>query len=336
MSRSRNDPHKAKQRRERLRKLKAELAAGPPAAMPAEPQRMAGERVMQDLHALLGGGEYESVEDLNAKLAELTSGWELGAKVAKKRGGDSKWKAQQLAYDAMETRSARDAMRLVKQALALDPGCIDARCQFVTLAGKPIPESIELLELTLQIGQAELGEAFFEENKGHFWGILETRPYMRACHLLANYLTRAERLEDAVALYERMLELNESDNMGVRYLLVALHLAQREAAKAKGVLDKFKDEEESAATLSWARVMTCFLAGHMKRAEAALERARKANPYLESYLSGARALPREAPESYRLGGAEEAAVAAVELAPALRAMPDFSRWLREKSQGLAG
>ena len=41
-------------------------------------------------------------------------------------------------------------------------------------------ELIEHMRRIVETGQRTLGEQFFKENRGHFWGILETRPYMRA------------------------------------------------------------------------------------------------------------------------------------------------------------
>jgi tetratricopeptide (TPR) repeat protein len=59
--------------------------------------------------------------------------------------------------------------------------------------------------------------------EGGFWGILESRPYMRALHGLGLTLWRQGRLEDAISIFERMLKLNPNDNQGVRYLMGPIH-----------------------------------------------------------------------------------------------------------------
>jgi len=55
------------------------------------------------------------------------------------------------------------------------------------------------------------GDAF-KKFAGHFWGLPETRPYMRARAALAEALQRAGRIEAAVAEMAGVLELNPNDN----------------------------------------------------------------------------------------------------------------------------
>ena len=67
----------------------------------------------------------------------------------------------------------------------------------------------------------------FEESVGHFWGILETRGYMRARYALVEALLKIKTYT-AVAAAQRhimdILRLCRSDNMGVRDLLPAMDL----------------------------------------------------------------------------------------------------------------
>jgi tetratricopeptide (TPR) repeat protein len=55
--------------------------------------------------------------------------------------------------------------------------------------------------------------------RGAYWGVLESRPYMRA--LMGTGLTvwKQGRLEEALAIFEKMLKLNSNDNQGARYLI---------------------------------------------------------------------------------------------------------------------
>ena len=67
----------------------------------------------------------------------------------------------------------------------------------------------------------------FEEHAGHFWGILETRDYMRARFALVEALLKVKTyaaVEAAHGNITDMLRLCRSDNMGVRDLLPALDL----------------------------------------------------------------------------------------------------------------
>ena len=55
--------------------------------------------------------------------------------------------------------------------------------------------------------------------KGGFWGILETRPYMRAIHGLGLTAWKQGHLDQAIDIFNRMLKINPNDNQGVRYLM---------------------------------------------------------------------------------------------------------------------
>jgi hypothetical protein len=76
--------------------------------------------------------------------------------------------------------------------------------------------------------------------------------------------------------------------------------------------------------------MEYWLAGRFADAQSALSRARGVNPFVERYLIGTRRIPERVESVYRPGDESEAQVAAVELSPACRALPDFTVWLRKQ------
>ena len=73
MSVSRRDPRKAKLRRERIRREKQARNAPPPPPSFIEQHPFASERSMREIQALMEGHPYKSVEELNARLQELTA-----------------------------------------------------------------------------------------------------------------------------------------------------------------------------------------------------------------------------------------------------------------------
>lgn len=69
----------------------------------------------------------------------------------------------------------------------------------------------------------------FEEHAGHFWGIYETRDYMRARYgfvntMLENFPSHRVAVQTAVDHFMDMLRLNRSDDMGLRNQVPALML----------------------------------------------------------------------------------------------------------------
>jgi tetratricopeptide (TPR) repeat protein len=240
---------------------------------------------------------------------------------------DPKWRAQELAYDALETDDFIEALRLVNEALELDPNNVDASRLMVSLLPAELDNKIHLMREVVAKGEQGLGPQFFAENAGHFWGDIQTRPYMRAKQHLAELLAEAGEFSEAITIYERMLELNPDDNQAVRSPLLGLYLAEGRAQDAAGLLDRFA-EEDALPTSAWGRVMERWLTGDTAGAEAALERARKVNPFAEKYLSGVRQVIGPPPEFFQPAKESGGQVCAQELGRALEKHPGFREWLR--------
>ncbi|MCZ2079940.1 MAG: tetratricopeptide repeat protein [Bryobacterales bacterium] len=285
---------------------------------------------MREVLALTEGHDFDSIEELNAKLADLTRSGGLSEKAQAWKQDDPKWRAQELAYEAMEADDPFDALRLVDEAQKLDPDCTDAQRLMVSLLPMELDNRIQLMREVVAKAEQSLGEKFIEENKGHFWGVLSTRPYMRARQELGELLTAADKLEEAIAVYERMLELNPNDNQGVRYSLVGLYLAIKRGQAASDLLSRYPGEEDYTAVFAWGRVIEHWLASRAVDAQSALLKARTVNPFVERYLAGTRKPPGRLPSSYRPGDDSEAQVAAAELSPACARLPEFTAWLRKQ------
>ena len=137
------------------------------------------------------------------------------------RGDTPLEQAQDLMYQAFEEGDERRRVELARQALALSPDCADA---YVLLAehAPNRKEALALYEQGVAAGERALGPEVFERDAGHFWGLLETRPYMRARLGLALQLWTAGRRDEAVTHLQDMLRLNPNDNQGVRYTLASL------------------------------------------------------------------------------------------------------------------
>jgi tetratricopeptide (TPR) repeat protein len=217
---------------------------------------------------------------------------------------DAKDEAQQIAFDALEAVDKAQARKLAKRALKLDPDCVDALVLMTGLDSRTRREVIDGLQKAVEAGERSLGAKFIRENTGHFWMLIETRPWMRALGELAAALKGAGLHMDALRIYERMLELNPNDNQGVRDPLLGLYLAVDDLAGAGRLLRKYK--EDSMANFAWGRVLERFLAGDRTAARAALEKARKANRFVVQYMTAKMPIPEELPEMYSPGSEEEA------------------------------
>lgn len=245
---------------------------------------------------------------------------------------DKTYEAQELAYDAMEAADAGDVERAVsraRQAVELDPDCVDALMLLTRATSGSQKELIDSMRLTVEAGERALGKQMFEQSAGHFWVILETRPYMRARAFLAQCLAEAGQRDEALEHYEALLKLNPGDNQGLRYCLLGLYL---EAGRLDGVAALFEQfEDEGSAMFEWAHVIERFAAEDMAGAAAALEQARETNPHVEPLLTGRKRMPRELPDYYGFGDENEAVVCVDAIGAAWKRSKGALAWLKKQS-----
>lgn len=260
---------------------------------------------MRGVHRLLGQKNFDTVEEANAYLATLP-GPGLRRALEEAAPLTPQEEAQELAWQAMEADNAEQARSLAQSALLKDPDCVDAIVLLTELEAKTAKDAVAGLERAVGAGERSLGERYFAENKGDFWGLVETRPYMRARLQLADLLRGLGHTRKAIGHYEALLELNPNDNQGVRDPLLGCYLAHDELGPATKLLNQYEDD--AMATFAWGRVLERFLAGDRKGAERALKTARKQNHFLELYLTGMKRLPDDLPETYSLGSEEEAVI----------------------------
>lgn len=283
------------------------------------------ERTLRNIRKTMEGKQFESLDDANAFLRTLE-----GKVLAQAHPQElsPKEQAQELAYQAMEAEDPATIRKLAQKALALDSDCVDALVTLARLTSQSMEAYIIALERAAEAGERSLGADFFQENKGHFWGLLETRPYMRARYELADLLRLTGRISEAIRHFEAMLELNPNDNQGVRDDLLGCYL---EAGNLEGARRLFREyEEDSSAVFSWGRVLERYLSGNQEAAMRALKQARKDNAYVNGYFTGKKRLPPDLPASYSYGSEDEAVVCAERLLRAWWRHPQAVQWLKSR------
>jgi len=211
--------------------------------------------------------------------------------------------AQAIVFDAWEARDRRRRIALAKEALALSPLCADAHLLLAEEAETP-DEAIALCREAVQAGERALGTAAFEDDVGDFWGLIETRPYMRARHTLAIALWQAGERDEAVIHYQDMLRLNPDDNQGIRYLLLDALLELGRDDEAGELLERY---DEGSAAWAWSKTLLSFRReGDCAASREALARAIEANRHVPAYLFGRKKLPRTLPDYIGWGDQNEA------------------------------
>lgn len=233
-------------------------------------------------------------------------------------------KAQDLMYRAVEARGRRK-IQLARKALELSPDCADA---YVVLAEEAAdPETArDLYEQGVAAGKRALGPKIFEEEGGTFWGLVTTRPYMRARLGLAQCLEELGLIDEAIGHYQELLRLNLNDNQGVRDILLPTLLAEGRDADAGALLQQYADDVSATWKYGWA-LWTFRREGDSQLARDRLRDAVRANRHVLRYLTGKAEMPDLLPDLYAFGSAEEAILCADDLQDAWRATPGADRWL---------
>lgn len=237
--------------------------------------------------------------------------------------------AQELVHEAYETDSDAECFALAQRALQLSPDCVDAYVLLGELAPS-LTDALAYYDAALAAGKRVLGEELFQQAAGHFWGMIETRPYMRALLGKAQVLWAAGRRDDSHDVYREMLRLNPGDNQGVRYLLTT------------GLLESGHDQEvaklqkqfHAPGDTEWAfnQVLLLFRQkGDTPATRKALTHAQKCNKHVASYLLGYEHLPEELPEFISPGKVDEAIGYSARALGAWKSTPGAITWLREAS-----
>lgn len=227
---------------------KAKASAGGQAskkssAPPANPQpttdRRALEKVSSDITRLLAEQSFETVEEANEFISQFVGTKDIPLPEHELTPLE---RAQDKMYEAWEARSLKARVRLAREADAVSADCADAYVLLAEETARTPDEALKLYEEGVHAGERALGPEAFAEDAGNFWGILETRPYMRARAGVAECLWEMGEAAHAVEHYQELLRLNPGHNQGNRYPLARLLLQEGKNEELGALLKEYEEE----------------------------------------------------------------------------------------------
>ncbi|WP_203289083.1 SEC-C metal-binding domain-containing protein [Metabacillus sp. cB07] len=242
---------------------------------------------------------------------------------AKKYSDADRARAQELIFEAMES-SPQQRLKLATQAMEIYPYHPDAYNMLGEAESDPAKQ-LELYKRGMEAGEADLGKEIFKEDKGMFWGMVETRPYMRSKFNYAILEAAMGNLTEAIKQCEELLELNEMDSQGVRYTLFVMYMDAGEHKKAKALLEKFEETDFAAGAYNMLLVEFA-LKGMTPAVERLAQKAKNVNPVIYDVLAGKRKLPKE-PEEF--GQEYEAVEYFMEYGFVWSNHPELVEWMSE-------
>jgi tetratricopeptide (TPR) repeat protein len=296
--------------------------------LPPDPRAM--ERMTARMGRIMGEQQFGSMEEAQTFMNRYLS--EGGGTLEEAPAPSTPLeRAQELIYDAFDTDDPQRRVDLAEEALEVTEDCADAYVLLAEETAEDAEEARELYEAGVRAGERALGEEIFTEEAGNFWGILETRPYMRAQEGLASSLWVLGERGQALTRYRRILELNPGDNQGVRYELAGCLMDEGLDEELGELLEQY--EEEASAYWLYTRALWRFRTeGASERATRELEEATGTNPYVPLYLLGRKNfLAQGLPELIGLGDESEAVSYFARALTEWLRTPGAVEWVRENT-----
>jgi tetratricopeptide (TPR) repeat protein len=320
-------------KRERERRERAALSKEPEEiddfpGIPPDPRAM--ERMTARIGRIMDEQQFESIDEAQTFMNQYLS--EGGASLEDAPAPSAPLeRAQELIYDAFDTDDPQRRVDLAEEALQISEDCADAYVLLAEETAEDAEEARELYEAGVRAAERALGEEIFAEEAGNFWGILETRPYMRSLEGLASTLWVLGERTEALSHYSRILQLNPNDNQGVRYELADCLLEEGFDEELGELLEQY--EEEASAFWLYTRALWRFRTeGGSERATTELKEATDTNPYVLLYLLGRKNLLAQGlPELIGLGDESEAVSYFARALPEWLKTPGAVEWLRENA-----
>ncbi|MEI6613701.1 MAG: hypothetical protein WCL37_02275 [Chrysiogenales bacterium] len=238
-------------------------------------------------------------------------------------------RAQDIVYDAWEEANDRKRVAMARKALSISPVCDDAYMLLAQEHAQTLEEVIALYKSGVAAGERALGPEAFNDDAGHFWGILATRPYMRVRQKLAESLWLSGKREEAAAHFREMLRLNPGDNQGIRYQLMPCLIELDCDKEAEALYKVFKND--AVANWSYARALLDFRkSGDSPRGKKLLTVAIAGNKYIPAYLLGKKQMPHALPSFIQIGEEDEAVAFTFYNLEAWRATAGALDWLAQQ------
>lgn len=280
------------------------------------------DKMMTDFMRLLQTQDFDSEDDVR----NFMDDW-VGKKVPSfpKEVLTNKEQAQDLIFECYDLPPEK-VFGNIEKALKLDFDCLEAYELLGASEGSEIL-SLIFFEKAIAVGRKVFNKEYIQKHKGKFWGLFETRPFMRCLYGYADTLCSLGRYKEGIAGFEEMLELNTNDNRGVKDMLMLYLIHIGDYQKYLKYAEQFKDFQSAVSYFN--NVLYAFKTeGESETANAILAKAVKANKQISKKLLASKP-PIGLPESFATSDHREAYLYA-EYAYQIWKETDSARaWLRK-------
>lgn len=244
------------------------------------------EKILKELQRFLDShaDEIKSEDDANALAEQFLAEYDQKCAAQQDHAPET---ADDYLDLAEQATSKKKHMEYLRKALELEPDNLDARLQMITCTTEHhLDEQRLALQELLALAEQQMKEAgAFKEYTGEFWTAPETRPYMRVRYTYFDVLISCGMMRRAIDEGQRLLELCENDNLGVRYQLMHLYAYMEDEMHALALHKQFDSYEETQMLLPLA--VLYYKLNQFDKAEDYIKRLAKANKDTKKFLRAA-------------------------------------------------
>ena len=235
------------------------------------------------------GGDLKSDEQLEKLFQEFMEQYNAGlddAPSLSKENAKSVYDWLELSEQQNTKKAQRECLEKAKE---LEPKNLDVLLRILLLEKKSYWEYIPEVQKILALGKEDLKKRkLYKESMGDFYMVLETRPYMRVLQFYLTILAGSYMIQQAIAVAKEMLKLNQNDNLGARYTLMALYVYTEDEFNVRKLIREHKEEEDSAF-FTMPLALLKFRQGKWEEAKAILEKVKAQYKGFTTFLRDAAA-----------------------------------------------
>ena len=244
------------------------------------------EKILKELQRFLDShaDEIKSEDDANALAEQFLAEYDQKCAAQQDHAPET---ADDYLDLAEQATSKKKHMEYLRKALELEPDNLDARLQMITCTTEHhLDEQRLALQELLDAADKQMEKSgAFKEYAGEFWTAFETRPYMRVRYTYFDVLISCGMMRRAIDEGQRLLELCENDNLGVRYQLMHLYAYMEDEMHALALHKQFDSYEETQMLLPLA--VLYYKLNQFDKAEDYIKRLAKANKDTKKFLRAA-------------------------------------------------
>ncbi|MBR6014299.1 MAG: hypothetical protein IK062_11065 [Selenomonadaceae bacterium] len=240
-------------------------------------------KAMEEYIASLGNPP-QSVEELQKILEEFQEKYNSEVLEREPVTEENAETADDYLELADKAKTKKKALQYVTKACELDANNIDAQSQYIDLTVKNGVEAAERYKKLLVKAEEQLKTAgiWTKNTVGDFWGIIETRPYMRVYLSYMEVLKTDCRLTQAADACKEILKLNTNDNLGIRYELMHIYAVTEDVKGAERLFKKYRSETSTQFLMPFSLIY--YKVGNEKKAEEFLKKAAEYNSDLAKFF----------------------------------------------------